>query len=83
MKPSKLRERPVWRSLCSTFASIWRIRSRATANSLPTSSRVQSVFWPIPKRIRRICWNSRSYRSRSRMDSTGCSGQRQRPSADA
>src|SRR5437870_7369348 len=28
MKPSSLRERPVWRSLRSAFASIWRIRSR-------------------------------------------------------
>src|SRR6266436_3298695 len=55
MKPSSLRERPVWRSLRSAFASIWRIRSRVTANSLPTSSRVQSVFCPTPKRIRRIC----------------------------
>jgi hypothetical protein len=28
MEPSRLRERPGWRSLRSAFASIWRIRSR-------------------------------------------------------
>ena len=40
MKPSRLRERPVWRSLRSALASICRIRSRVTANCLPTSSSV-------------------------------------------
>jgi hypothetical protein len=40
MKPSSVRERPVWRSLRNALASIWRIRSRVTANCLPTSSRV-------------------------------------------
>ena len=39
-KPSRLRERPVWRSLRSALASIWRIRSRVTANCFPTSSSV-------------------------------------------
>jgi len=39
-KPSRLRERAVVRSLRSAFASICRIRSRVTANCLPTSSRV-------------------------------------------
>src|SRR5271156_5569418 len=39
-KPSRLRDLPVWRSLRSAFASIWRMRSRVTANCLPTSSRV-------------------------------------------
>jgi hypothetical protein len=40
MNPSRLRERPVWRSLRSALASICRIRSRVTANCLPTSSSV-------------------------------------------
>src|SRR5579875_145915 len=39
-KPSRLRERAVVRSLRSALASIWRIRSRVTANCLPTSSSV-------------------------------------------
>ena len=30
-----------WRSLRSAFASIWRMRSRVTLNSLPTSSSVR------------------------------------------
>ena len=50
-----MRERPAWRSLRIAFASIWRIRSRVTLNSLPTSSRVHSAFCPMPKRIRTIC----------------------------
>jgi hypothetical protein len=40
VKLSRLRERPVWRSLRSALASICRIRSRVTANCLPTSSSV-------------------------------------------
>ena len=34
-------ERLGWRSFLRALASIWRIRSRVTLNSLPTSSRVQ------------------------------------------
>jgi len=41
-KSFSLRERLGWRSLRSAFASIWRIRSRVTLNSLPTSSSVRA-----------------------------------------
>src|SRR6202000_1435350 len=34
------------------LASIWRMRSRVTENCWPTSSRVWSVFMPMPKRMR-------------------------------
>ena len=41
--------------LAQRLGSICRTRSRVTANCLPTSSRVQSAFCPMPKRMRRIC----------------------------
>ena len=41
-KSRSLRERDGWRSLRSALASIWRIRSRVTLNSLPTSSSVRA-----------------------------------------
>jgi len=47
MKLSRMRERPAWRSLPIAFASIWRIRSRVTLNSLPTSSRVTSPVMTV------------------------------------
>ena len=37
-----------WRSFRSALASIWRMRSRVTSNSCPTSSRVWSVCSPMP-----------------------------------
>src|SRR6202011_3004200 len=48
-----------WRSLARVLDSIWRMRSRVTPNSLPTSSRVR--MWPSsrPKR-RRTTFCSRS-----------------------
>src|SRR5256884_279979 len=39
-------------SFLSAFASIWRMRSRVTANRWPTSSSVWSLLMPIPKRMR-------------------------------
>src|SRR5215510_5509408 len=39
-------------SFLSALASIWRMRSRVTENRWPTSSRVWSVFMPMPKRMR-------------------------------
>jgi hypothetical protein len=41
-------------SFLSALASIWRMRSRVTENCWPTSSRVWSVFMPMPKRMRII-----------------------------
>ena len=43
-------ERLGWRSLRSAFASIWRMRSRVTLNSLPTSSSVLALPSSKPKR---------------------------------
>ena len=43
------RLRDEWRSLRSALASIWRIRSRVTVKSRPTSSRVCSLPFPIPE----------------------------------
>ena len=37
-----------WRSLRSAFASIWRMRSRVTLNSLPTSSSVRGLPSSMP-----------------------------------
>src|SRR5256885_3106094 len=55
VRPSKkalsLRERDGCRSLRSAFASIWRMRSRVTANDCPTSSRVCSLPSSRPNRI--------------------------------
>ena len=63
-------EREGWRSLRSALASIWRIRSRVTLNSLPTSSSVR--VWPssMPKR-RRSTFSSRGVSVLS--TSTSCS----------
>ena len=41
-------EREGWRSFLKAFASIWRIRSRVTLNSLPTSSKVLGLPSSIP-----------------------------------
>src|SRR5579862_6196915 len=46
-----LREREGWRSLRNALASIWRMRSRVTANDCPTFSRVCSEPSSRPKRI--------------------------------
>src|SRR5690606_16318209 len=48
-----------WRNLRRAFASIWRIRSRVTPNTLPTSSRVRVRPSSKPKR-RRKTFSSRS-----------------------
>src|SRR5215472_17540917 len=45
------REREGWRSLRRALASIWRMRSRVTANLPPTSSSVCSAPSSRPKRI--------------------------------
>src|SRR5713101_655489 len=50
-KARSLREREGWRSLRSALASIWRMRSRVTANDWPTSSSVCSLPSSRPKRI--------------------------------
>src|SRR5207245_10443047 len=50
-KARNLRERDGWRSLRSALASIWRMRSRVTANDWPTSSSVCSLPSSKPKRI--------------------------------
>src|SRR5487761_2692137 len=47
-----LRDRLGCLSLRNALASIWRMRSRVTENCWPTSSRVWSVFMPMPKRMR-------------------------------
>src|SRR5262249_17822692 len=51
-------------SFLSAFASIWRMRSRVTENCWPTSSRVWSLFMPMPKRMR-IIRSSRGVRNAS------------------
>ncbi len=56
--PRSLRERLGWRSLRRALASIWRIRSRLTWNSLPTSSSVRARPSSRPKRS----WSTRRSR---------------------
>src|SRR5438270_2925 len=51
MNARSLRERDGWRSFRSALASIWRMRSRVTANDWPTSSSVCSLPSSRPKRI--------------------------------
>src|ERR1039458_3591441 len=51
MNARNFREREGWRSLRSALASIWRMRSRVTANDSPTSSNVCSLPSSNPKRI--------------------------------
>src|SRR5690554_5619371 len=53
IKLSSCLAREGWRSFLSAFASIWRMRSRVTLKSWPTSSSVWSDFPPMPKRMRR------------------------------
>src|SRR6266849_6524533 len=56
-----LPEREGWRSLRRALASIWRMRSRVTANARPTSSSVCSESSSRPKRIFMI-FSSRAVR---------------------
>src|SRR6516165_6118482 len=51
---TSLRASTGWRSFSSALASICRMRSRVTPNTLPTSSSVWSPAPSMPKRMRRM-----------------------------